>query len=189
MHGDTATGPPTWSRGSGRTRSLTQQFAASIYERSAIRAARQDLSPIPQHAIVDVVKSLEGRWVFAATDLSDHLGCEHLSTLNRLEAAKAIARPEIWDPLLDILAERGRAHELAYLESLRNAERVIAQPDMNASTLDLMRQGIDVILQAPLGRDMWQGRADFLVRVDRPGNRSHREPVGAGRAGGPAACD
>jgi uncharacterized protein len=106
--------------------------------------------------------------VFAATDLSDHLGCEHLSTLNQLEATGAIGRPEIWDPLLDILAERGRLHEQAFLESLKAAARVVVQPDANVTTLDLMRQGADVIFQAPLARDAWQGRADFLIRVDRP---------------------
>lgn len=108
--------------------------------------------------------------MFAATDLSDHLGCEHLSTLNRLEATKAIAVVEIWDPLLDILAERGRVHERAYLDSLKAADLAIAQPDASVTTLDLMRRGVDVIFQAPLSRETWQGRADFLVRVDLPSN-------------------
>jgi predicted RecB family nuclease len=112
----------------------------------------------------------KGRWVFAATDLSDHLGCEHLSTLNRLEAELVIGHPEIWDPLLDILADRGRAHEQAYLAALKAANSIVAQPDADVTTLELMQRGVDVIFQAPLVRDDWQGRADFLVRVERASN-------------------
>ena len=108
--------------------------------------------------------------MFAATDLSDHLGCEHLSTLNRLEAEQVIGHPEIWDPLLDILADRGRAHEQAYLAALKAANSIVAQPDADVTTLELMQRGVDVIFQAPLARDDWQGRADFLVRVERASN-------------------
>lgn len=108
--------------------------------------------------------------MFAATDLSDHLGCDHLSTLNRLAAAEELPLPEIWDPLLDILAERGRVHEQTYLDSLKAAGLVVAQPNVGTTTFDLMRRGVDVIFQAPLVRDTWQGRADFLVRVEQQSN-------------------
>jgi len=113
------------------------------------------------------VRLIDGILTFAATDLSDHLGCDHLTTLNRCVADGSLRPPDAWDPLLDILAERGQAHERAYLDTLRASGCSIAQPDATASTLDLMRAGVDVIVQAPLYGDRWVGRADFLVRVPR----------------------
>ncbi len=47
----------------------------------------------------------------SASDLVGHLNCRHLTVLDRAVAEGALAKPKIWDPLLQILAERGSAHE------------------------------------------------------------------------------
>ncbi len=55
----------------------------------------------------------------SATDLANHLGCIHLSQLNRAAAQGLVRRPRWDDPLGDLLRERGHEHEKAYLAHLR----------------------------------------------------------------------
>jgi uncharacterized protein len=52
----------------------------------------------------------------AATDLSNHLGCDHLTQLNRLVAKGEETKPNWNDPSLAVLAKRGEEHEAAYGE-------------------------------------------------------------------------
>ena len=54
----------------------------------------------------------------SATDLANHLGCRHLTGLDR-SAARGEIKPPYWqDPMLDALRERGLVHERAYLDHL-----------------------------------------------------------------------
>ena len=55
----------------------------------------------------------------SATDLANHLGCIHLSQLNRAAAQGLVRRPRWDDPLGELLRERGHEHEKAYLAHLR----------------------------------------------------------------------
>ena len=55
----------------------------------------------------------------SATDLANHLGCIHLSQLNRAAAQGLVRRPRWNDPLGDLLRERGHENEKAYLAHLR----------------------------------------------------------------------
>ena len=55
----------------------------------------------------------------APTDLSNFLGCQHLSALDLRVARGELQRPVRHDEVLDDLRERGRAHEQAYLAHLR----------------------------------------------------------------------
>ena len=55
----------------------------------------------------------------SATDLANHLGCIHLSELNRAAAQGLVRRPRWADPLGELLRERGHEHEKAYLAHLR----------------------------------------------------------------------
>jgi uncharacterized protein len=111
----------------------------------------------------------------SATDLANHLGCIHLSQLNRA-AARGLARRPRWDdPLGALLRERGDQHEKAYLAHLRAARtleivEIPVEPgaDGGERTAAAMRAGADVIYQAPLGDERWYGRADFLIKVPRP---------------------
>ena len=54
----------------------------------------------------------------AATDLSNHLSCAHLTQLQRKVALDEIKKPSWRDPSLDVLIKRGQEHEAAYVESL-----------------------------------------------------------------------
>jgi predicted RecB family nuclease len=111
----------------------------------------------------------------SATDLANHLGCSHLSRLNRAVAAGELRRPRWHDPVGELLQERGREHEKAYLEHLRETVgidvveiRADEMEDGVAKTIAAMRAGARLIYQAPLGNERWYGRADFLERVETP---------------------
>jgi predicted RecB family nuclease len=110
----------------------------------------------------------------SATDLANHLGCSHLSQLNRAAAEGRARRPQWQDPVADLLRERGLAHEKAYLKHLRaNGVLRIVEIDRDdpagaEKTLAAMRAGADVIYQARLDGERWYGIADFLRKVERP---------------------
>lgn len=91
------------------------------------------------------------------TDLANHLACRHLTTLNLAVAEGRLEPPAIGGPLADLLQERGRQHETNYVEYLRALELTVIDlrehpltTDGIAATLDAMRHGEDVIVQAPL---------------------------------------
>ena len=44
---------------------------------------------------------------FSASDLVGHLNCRYLTTLDLAVATGALAKPKVWDPVLEVLAERG----------------------------------------------------------------------------------
>jgi uncharacterized protein len=110
----------------------------------------------------------------SATDLANHLGCAHLSRLDLAVAEGRAQRLKRRDPIVELLTERGREHEAKYLKHLRAQKlRVVevrAAPgaDSVETTLAAMRDGADVIYQAPLSDARWHGRADFLRKVARP---------------------
>jgi uncharacterized protein len=104
----------------------------------------------------------------SATDLAQHLGCAHLTQLERAAAEGKIKRPYRDDPLLETLRERGMAHEAAYADALR-ADGVDVQPGKTVEGVaELMASGVDVIFQAPLALGPFFGIADFLRRVETP---------------------
>jgi len=117
----------------------------------------------------------------APTNLSNHLSCRHLSTLNLAAARGELEKPLRSSPFLDDLRARGIAHEQAYLQHLRNqdltiAEREGAEPGSREAalnqqeTLAAMRAGADVIYQGTLANQSWFGRPDFLIKVPTPSN-------------------
>src|SRR5438477_5418079 len=119
--------------------------------------------------------------VVSATDLVGYLACDHLVTLELGHARGELERPpQREDPELLLLQERGQAHELAYLERLREAGRSIHEierrhprtpDDLRAAeeeTLDAMGRGVDVVYQATFFDGRWRGHADFLLKVDGP---------------------
>ncbi|MCZ7537660.1 MAG: TM0106 family RecB-like putative nuclease [Acidimicrobiia bacterium] len=112
----------------------------------------------------------------SATDLAGHLGCQHLSQLDRLVALGKL-KPPVWrDPMLDVLRARGLAHEQAYLEYLRTEQGldVLELEDVGISeegferTRTAMREGVGAIAQGTLIDGRWRGRADVLLRTNRP---------------------
>ena len=103
----------------------------------------------------------------AATDLSNHLSCRHLTELNRKVALGELKRPHWNDPSLEVLEQRGRDHEAAYVSFLvGNGYNIINLAGRQASaTPEAMRLGVDVIVQARLEWGQWMGLADILVKV------------------------
>lgn len=62
---------------------------------------------------------LSGKIVLSASDISGYITCRHLSRLD-LEVAKGrLAKPGFWDPLVEMLRERGRRHEQGFVDHLR----------------------------------------------------------------------
>jgi uncharacterized protein len=113
------------------------------------------------------MKKITDGYQLSASDLIGHLNCWHLSVLDRAIADGALQRPKAWDPLLEILRERGAAHERAFVEHLKNhgikaanVEGVEVTPSAVAETLAAMKGGVPVIVQAALAHDRWAGRAD-----------------------------
>ena len=111
----------------------------------------------------------------AATDLANHLACRHLTALDR-GVAEGIWKPPDWyRPEAAVLAARGLEHERAYLAHLENQGRRITTLEDEADgrgalerTVAAMFAGADVIAQATLAHGRWLGRADVLLRVERP---------------------
>ncbi|MBA1146677.1 TM0106 family RecB-like putative nuclease [Ectothiorhodospiraceae bacterium WFHF3C12] len=111
----------------------------------------------------------------SASDLVGHLNCGHLTALDFQAARGLLSPPAHWDPVLEILRERGRRHEEAFVEHLRDAgisvskiDGVDVTADAVAQTRDAMAQCHDVICQAALQDGRWLGRADVLRRVEVP---------------------
>ena len=125
-----------------------------------------------------------GRLAFAATDLSSHLACDHLTGLRRAVARGELARPTPYDdPRAEVLRQRGIEHEQRLLQRFADEGRAVetvtvagvpfAQRDRAedvARTLEAMRRGASVIYQGRLedGDGRWSGYPDFLIRVQHP---------------------
>lgn len=110
-----------------------------------------------------------GTFFLAATDLSNHLSCQHLTQLNRRVALGEIKKPAWRDPSLDVLIKRGEEHEAAYVAYLKDKglSSVYLKGQSVEATAVAMKSGVDLIVQAPLGLGNWLGYADILVRVPR----------------------
>src|SRR5687768_11751271 len=103
------------------------------------------------------------------TQLSTHLACAHYTQLERRRRAGELKVEFTPDPRLEGLRTRGEQHERAYIERLGH----VGLTDLRESkdpraTLDAMRQGARVIVQAPLAAGDFFGIADVLLRVEVP---------------------
>jgi uncharacterized protein len=127
----------------------------------------------------------DGTLHLSPSDLSAYLACPHLTTLSLEVARGERPRPHGREALADLIAEKGDAHEAAYLAELRAAGRDVVEIELewdddagpgasdafaraHDETVAAMRAGADVIYQATFTRDGWRGRADFVVRVEEP---------------------
>jgi predicted RecB family nuclease len=120
-----------------------------------------------------------GGLLFSATDLANFASCERLTALERDAALGSLERPHRESAMAELLSARGDAHELAYLEKLRETEHVVVEIPITSQdeaslrhaeqmTLEAMRSGADVIYQATFFDGSWGGRADFLRKVGYP---------------------
>ena len=127
------------------------------------------------------MKLVSDKIQLSATDLSNHLGCRHLTELNRLCALKEIPKPSWNDPALRVLAQRGDEHEEAYVKYLRDQGFTVESLKGKSfdATISAMERGIDVIVQPALSDNMsspsaagtdvhWMGYADLLCKVNTP---------------------
>src|SRR5262245_34362052 len=123
------------------------------------------------------MQALNGRLILSPSDLNDYVECPHLTTLALEVARGARTKPFVLNEHGELLQRKGDEHEAAYLVKLRADGRDIVNVigndrwDFDASarrTLEAMRAGADVIYQATFVRGEWRGRADFVMRVERP---------------------
>jgi len=116
------------------------------------------------------MKADSGNIRLSATDLANHLGCHHLTSLDLAVAVGTRSAPMWHSPDLWVLQERGFEHEKAYLKHL--AAQGMAIVDLRdsgdderaaAETSAAMKRGMDVIAQATLANGRWFGRADTVA--------------------------
>ncbi|WP_158994008.1 TM0106 family RecB-like putative nuclease [Mucilaginibacter sp. L196] len=139
---------------------------------------RDGISQISLHSLPNLkeMKIVNGAIELSASDLSNHLACKYLTLLNLQAAQGLIAQPTYLDPSLAVLQERGQEFEQQYLDGLRAEGLTVADPYTGTGgspisrTEDAMRSGADVIYQASLKSGEWNGRADFLIKVDKSSN-------------------
>ncbi|MBV9886816.1 MAG: TM0106 family RecB-like putative nuclease, partial [Acidobacteria bacterium] len=116
---------------------------------------------------------LNGEIRLAATDVSNHLTCRHLTELE-LSAAHGERDVPKWEsPDMAVIRELGLRHETKYLKLL--AEQVGPDNLINLSGMDekrildetrrAMEAGIEVIAQGALLHRRWFGRPDVLRKI------------------------
>ncbi len=103
--------------------------------------------------------------LLSASDLVGHLSCEHLTGLDIAVANGTLAKPARWDPLLELLWERGAQHEHGFVEHLSAQGLAVTviegfgvEDDLIEGTLAAMRAGDAVIVQGAFRVNGWVGR-------------------------------
>lgn len=121
------------------------------------------------------MKQRADKIVLSASDPVGHLNCGHLTELDLQAATGALAKPMRWDPLLEILRERGHRHEKAFIDHLESQgisaveiEGIDITPASVSATRGAMASGAEIIIQAALEDGRWVGRSDILRRVETP---------------------
>ncbi len=136
------------------------------------------------------MQTIDGRPVYAATDLVGFLACEHLTQLERAALAGLVERPNRTDPELDIIRRRGFEHEQRFLAELRAEGKSVIEIALDGSiedhgdqlraaaqaTIEAMTAGPDVVFQATFFDGAWRGHADFLLRRESPNRPSRFGP-------------
>ena len=116
----------------------------------------------------------------AGSDLSNHLACRHLTTLDLQLARGERTAPDWAAPDLVQIRELGLRHETAYLDhltaqglSVENLSNIDHKQEerLVVETLALMDRGTEVIAQGALSDGEWFGRPDVLRRVEKPSKR------------------
>jgi predicted RecB family nuclease len=121
------------------------------------------------------MEQTDGSIRLSATDLVGHLNCGHLTGLDLAVANGALTKPQVWDPLLQILWERGARHEQGFVDHLKAngfAVTVIEGVGIDAGavtrTRDAMTAGVQIIVQGAFQTGRWVGRTDVLRRIETP---------------------
>ena len=100
----------------------------------------------------------------SASDLVGHLNCHYLTKFDLAVTKGKLDKPSVWDPVLELLVERGALHEQSYLDHLEASGLSILRIDgigvdthAVAQTLDAMRAGAPIIAQGALQAGRWGG--------------------------------
>jgi hypothetical protein len=123
------------------------------------------------------MKKTGQQFQLSASDLIGYLNC-------RAVAEGTLSKPKVWDPLLDILRERGAIHEQSYVDHLKAAgfeavkiDGVDVSESAVAETLAAMKQGVPVIVQGALADNGWGKLFRSDQQISRR-NLSYRERSG-----------
>ena len=122
------------------------------------------------------MKIIGDKTYLSASDLSIHIACPHATFLNLQEAKGLLTAPVNINAALNALQQKGEEFEAGYIEQLRRSEKTVVEIDKTdrrkalQDTLNAMAAGADIIYQARLEHDIWNGWADFLVKVNTPGS-------------------
>ncbi len=119
------------------------------------------------------MKLQNNQLIFSATDLAGYVNCKSLTFYNKEAALGKRKKPVYSNPLTMLLIDKGIAFEDAYLEELAADGLKILKIDKedheaSENTIKGMKAGCDIIYQARVKMDSWQGWADFLVKVEIP---------------------
>ena len=125
------------------------------------------------------MKLLGGKLRLAATDVSNHLACRHLTQLDLQVARRERSAPDWAAPDLAVIQELGERHEAAYLKYLEDEKKLGvmrlakkgSEDQLVAETLQLMAEGVEVIAQGALRDGEWFGRPDVLLKVAKPSGK------------------
>lgn len=119
------------------------------------------------------MRSIDGVIHFSAADLVGHLSCRHLTKLDAAVARGELEAPKVFDPLLELLRERGATHEQSYIDHLEKAGFDVAPVNGGGAeampvdeTIKAMGDGRQIIVQGGLADGRWSRRTDILRRVD-----------------------
>jgi len=122
------------------------------------------------------MRFLHGKLRLAATDVSNHLACRHLTALDLDVARGRRTAPEWAAPDLVVLQQLGLRHERDYLKYLEeekhlsvvNLSELKDEKELLEQTRRHMAHGADAIAQGALGDSQWFGRPDLLLRLAKP---------------------
>ncbi len=137
----------------------------------------KDIRDLHETADTPGVQLRDGQLSLSPSDLSGHLACAHLTTLQVAVARGELEKPVFADPHRDLIFAKGNQHEGVYLARLEAEGRTIVRipsyedPGFDADearrlTEEAVLAGeADVIYQAYLTDGTWRGFADFLERT------------------------
>jgi uncharacterized protein len=122
------------------------------------------------------MQRIDGHLVLSPTDLTKHVACPHITTLDLAVLDGDRPADVAVDESLNLLFAKGLEHERAYLQHLAAQGRVVEDvaalglkgAEAEAATVEAMRRGVDVVYQATFYDGHWIGLADFLLKVDEP---------------------
>jgi uncharacterized protein len=113
-------------------------------------------------------------YLFSPTDLVNFLGCSHSTVLDLRAFSEPLEHDEVSESD-SLLRRKGEEHEAAFLQSLKDQGRTVAEiardnsvPQRARLTKEAIRGGVDVVYQGALLGENWGGYADFLIKTERP---------------------